>query len=131
MKIFLLILNIVNYLGLFTFIPFLVYGSDVFLVKPENESGVFVFTVTQILIFLFVALFTSIVAKIKHIKTTRDGFEVIKNTTKPAKIFVLIALIICIISGLIFFEDEIAYYVFITLFHSISVMMCDYILKKC
>lgn len=122
------ILNIVNLLVLFLFVPYLLYGNKLFLLVVDDTPSTL--CLNQFIISFLITFVLVVYANVKKIYTTRDGFEIIRNSTKPIRILTIILLCICLCIGVLFFKNNLLEYTIICFLHSLSILLCDGIIKK-
>lgn len=130
MKKLLKILNIINLSALFLFIPFYIYGENIFIFRVEEPNSFFTLMVNQLIICLTVSLTTLFVAKKRKIETTRDGFQIIKQSQSVIGLLVLIGFIACVVCGSFLFKEELFAFVLLSFLHSMSILLCSGIIKR-
>lgn len=130
MKNLLKILNIINLTSLFLFIPYYIFGENIFLFQVEESDSVFTLLVNQFIICLIVSLATLFVAKKRKIETTRDGFQIIKQSQSVIRLLVLIGFIACVVCGSFLFKEELFAFVLLSFLHSMSILLCSGIIKR-
>lgn len=130
MKNLLKILNILNLTSLFLFIPYYIYGENIFLFQVEEPNSIFTLMVNQLIICLMVSLVTLFVAQKRKIETTRDGFQIIKKSQSVIRLLVLIAFIICVVCGTRLYKEDAFAFVLLSFLHSMSILLCSGIIKS-
>lgn len=128
MKKILFLLNLINIISLLLCIPYLLVGSNLFLLSIDNTVSTL--CLNQFIISFLITFVLVVYANVKKIYTTRDGLEIIKNSTKPIRILTIILLCICLCIGIIFFKNNLFEYTIICFLHSLSILLCDCIIKK-
>lgn len=129
MKNALKILNIINLISLFLFIPQHLFGDDIFIFQAEEDSF-FSLMANQLIICLSISLTTLFVAKKRKIDTTRDGVQIIKQSHRVMRLLVSIAFIFCIICSSLLFEEYTVAFVLLSFLHSMSILLCSGIIKR-
>lgn len=128
LKKILFLLNLINIISLLLCVPYLLVGSNLFLLFIDDTASTL--CLNQFIVSFIITFILVVYANIKKIYTTRDGFEIIKNSTKPIKILTIILLCFCLCIGVIFFKNNLLEYIIICFLHSLSILLCDGIIKK-
>lgn len=128
LKKILFLLNLINIISLLLCVPYLLVGSNLFLLFIDDSVSTL--CLNQFIVSFVITFILVVYANIKKIYTTRDGFEIIKNSTKPIKILTIILLCFCLCIGVIFFKNNLLEYIIICFLHSLSILLCDGIIKK-
>lgn len=128
LKKILFLLNLINIISLLLCVPYLLVGSNLFLHFIDDTASTL--CLNQFIVSFIITFILVVYANIKKIYTTRDGFEIIKNSTKPIKILTIILLCFCLCIGVIFFKNNLLEYIIICFLHSLSILLCDGIIKK-
>ncbi len=122
------LLNLINIISLLLCIPYILVGSNLFLLFIDDTVSTL--CLNQFIVFFIITFILVVYANIKRIYTTRDGFEIIRNSTKPIRILTIILLCICLCIGVLFFKNNLLEYTIICFLHSLSILLCDGIIKK-
>lgn len=128
MKNTLKILNVINLMSLFLFIPQYIFGDDIFIFQAEDSF--FSLMANQLIICLSISLTTLFVAKKRKIKTTRDGVQIIKQSHRVMRLLVSITFIFCIICSTLLFEEYAIAFILLSFLHSMSILLCSGIIRK-
>lgn len=128
MKKILFLLNLINIISLLLCVPYLLVGSNLFLLSIDDTVSTL--CLNQFVVSFIITFILVVYANIKKIYTTRDGFEIIKNSTKPIRILTIILLCFCLCIGVIFFKNNLLEYLIICVLHCLSILLCDGIIKK-
>ncbi len=110
------------------FIPYLIFGDEIFLFHTDNVRDTLCanqFALAFINTFCFL-----LYARLKHIYTTRDGFEIIKTSENYMRILVVIAFVSCTVFGIMCFKTETMPYIILCFLHGMAVLACNGVIKR-
>lgn len=122
--------NAVNSLSMLMFIPFLIFGNDIFRIDLASGKAVLAIIFPQVAIALIVGLITGIYAEIHKIKGENDGITIIKESSKIARIAVCLFGVADIIFALFIMKKQAVLYLFVCFMHAMCVMYCSRIIRK-
>ena len=126
MKCVLKVLEWVNLLSLLLFIPFLIFGKDIFILTLENPTDdVSILCLNQMVIAVFITFFTMIYARVKKIYKTRYVVDIFKNCERHILILTGAFYIAGVTVGFIFFTSNIMEYLIVCFIHALSVIVCS------
>lgn len=110
------------------FIPYLLFGKEFFVL--QTDSAVSTLCANQFALAFIYGFSFFLYVRLEKIYTTRDGFEIIKNSENYMKFLVAVVLVVCIVFGCVHFKAEALQYIFLCLLHSLSVLACSGVIKR-
>lgn len=128
MKKLLILQNSINFLLMLMFVPYLIFGDEIFLIYTDNEVSTL--CVNQFVLAFINTFCFLLYARLQKLYTTRDGFEIIKLSETHMKILVAIGLTACIIFGILQFQAEAWQYILLCCLHALAVLTCSGVIKQ-
>ncbi len=132
MKAFLKLLNTIQFLNMFLFIPYIIIGEDLLLFKTYSrigeKSGLIA---NQSSIFITITLIFVIYAKIKKIALYSDLTFIINTCSKTIIKIVIVSLMICLCLEIALLDNDSLYgYVIVSCLNAIAVLFCNSIINR-
>lgn len=124
------VLNGVNALSMLTLALFLLLGNDTFRAELASGEAVSMIACLQIVITVLIGVIIAVYAELHKLKGENDGMTIIKESSKTARITVLVFLLADILLAIFFLKVQAVLYLFVCLMQAMCVLFCSRIIKR-